>query len=149
MKSIYKNQNGFTIIELLIALVIFTVGILGVATMQTTSIKGNSKGRLISEASNVAADRIERILSLPYNDPSLADTDGDGTDQADDESNYGLDDLENPDGSADSNGDGTDDIFWNIAVDHPLKNTKTIKIFVKPRGAGDFIEMTYIKTDLI
>lgn len=150
-----KNQNGFTLIELLIALVIFAVGILGVATMQITSIQGNSKGRQISEASNVAADRIENILSLDYFDPILADVDGDGTNEDvdndgvdDDGGNFGLDDLINPDGTADSDGDGTNDVFWNIAVDFPLPNTKTIKIFVDPPGIGRNVEMTYIKMDI-
>lgn len=150
-----KNQNGFTLIELLIALVIFAVGILGVATMQITSIQGNSKGRQISEASNVAADRIENILSLDYFDLILADVDGDGTNEDvdndgvdDDGGNFGLDDLINPDGTADSDGDGTNDVFWNIAVDFPLTNTKTIKIFVDPPGTGRNVEMTYIKMDI-
>jgi len=155
MKSIIKNQKGFTLIELLIALVIFAVGILGVATMQTTSIKGNSKSRQISEASNIAADRIETFLSLAYNDPVFNDDDGDGTGQDadndgddDDGGNFGLDDLVSPDGVADSNGDGTDDIFWNVAIDYPLQNTKTIKVIVIPSGAAKNVEITYIKMDI-
>ena len=79
MNILTKSQSGFTLIELLVSLVIFAVGILGVATMQITSIKGNSKSRLISEASNIGADRIEMFLSLDYDDPLLDDDDGDGT----------------------------------------------------------------------
>ena len=60
MRILTNNKNGFTLVELLIALVIFAIGILGVATMQITSIKGNSKSRQISEAANVGADRVER-----------------------------------------------------------------------------------------
>ena len=169
MKKQFKSQNGFTLIELLIALVVFAVGILGLATMQITSIQGNSKGRQISEASNVAADRIEMLLSWNYDHPALIDDD-DGKDETDDDSdtnsgdgtnqdanndgiddnggNFGLDDLVNSDGAADSNGDGVDDVFWNIAVDHPLPYTKTIKFFVVPPGSGRNIEMTYIKAQI-
>ncbi|MDA3832849.1 MAG: prepilin-type N-terminal cleavage/methylation domain-containing protein [Spirochaetales bacterium] len=170
MNILTKNQNGFTLVELLIALVIFTVGILGVATMQITSIQGNSKGRQISEATNVGADRIERLLSWNYDHPALIDDDdgkdetdadadvdnGDGTGEDadnngtdDDDGNFGLDDLANPDGAADRDGDGVNDIFWNIAVDHPVPNTKTIKFFIDPPGSGKSVEMTYIKADII
>jgi len=155
-----KNQYGFTLVELLIALVIFTVGILGVATMQLTSIKGNSKGRIISEASNVAAQRIEQLMALDYGDPDLLDGDIDGTGQDtstppdgldNDGGNFGLDDATTAtaDGSADRDGDGTDDVFWNIAVDSPMQNTKTIKIIVVPKGSAKKIEMTYVKADII
>jgi|LGOV01.1.fsa_nt_gb type IV pilus assembly protein PilV len=151
-----NNQNGFTLVELLIALVIFAVGILGVATMQISSIKGNSKGRQISEAVTVGADRIERFISMSYDDSALDDDDGDGTaqdvdaDGADDNGgNFGLDDLTNPDGIADTDGDGTNDLFWNVAVDHPLPNTKTIKLFIEPLGAGKTVEMIYIMADII
>lgn len=142
MKSKYKSQNGFTLVELLIALVIFAVGILGVATMQVTSIKGNSKGRQVSEASNVAADRLEMFMSLSYNDAALAD--GTGTNDG----IAGLDDLSPSDGVSDGDGDGVNDIFWNIAVDSPLPNTKTIKVFVDPPGSAKNVEMTYIKMDV-
>ena len=162
------NESGFTLIELLIALVIFAVGILGVGAMQITSIKGNSKGRLISEASNLAADRIEMLLSLDYDHPALIDDDdgkdetdadsdtngGDGTNQDadndgtdDNGGNFGLDDLTNPDGAADSDGDGVNDIFWNIAVDHPEQNTKTIKVTVYPSGTGRNVSMLIVKVD--
>ena len=142
MNTMMKSQEGFTLIELLIALVIFAVGILGVATMQTTSIQGNSKSRQISEASNVAASRIETILSRDYNDPIFNDTDDNGED--------GLDDgLGASDGQADSNGDGVNDIYWNIAVGYPVPNTKTIKIFVIPPSSAKTVEMTYIKADVI
>jgi len=153
MKSIIVNKKGFTLVELLIALVVFAIGILGVATMQTTSIKGNSKGRQISEASNIAADRIEMFLSLDYDDPLLADVDGNGTGQDnnndgvdDDGGNFGLDDnLANSDGQDDSDGDGVNDVFWNVAVDHPVDETKTIKIFVEPPGNRSKVVMEIVK----
>ena len=162
MTILTKNQSGFTLVELLIALVIFAVGILGVATMQITAIQGNSKGRQISEASNDGADRFEGFMSLSYDAADLLDTDGDGTDQDlldgesntvpdgidDDGGNYGLDDLANPDGADDRDGDGTNDIFWNVATNYPLVNTKTIKVFIDPPGAGKAVEMIFSVADL-
>lgn len=141
MKLLIKNQKGFTLIELLIALVIFAVGILGLATMQTTSIKGNSKSRQISEASNVAADQIEMFMSLDYDDSDL-DDDGSG-------SANGVTGLDNvTTATADGNttsADGNYKVYWNVAVDYPVPNTKTIKLFVDPPGNGPNVVMEVVK----
>jgi len=149
-----KNQNGFTLIEVLITLVIFAFGILGMNAMQISAIKGNSKGRQVSEAATVAADYIEAFLMMDYSDSDLNDDDGDGTNQDadsdgtdDDGGNFGLDDLTNPDGADDRNGDGVNDIFWNVAIDHPLPNTKTIKIFVDQPSGGAAVELEYVKAE--
>ena len=158
MKSITKNQKGFTLIELLIALVIFAVGFLGAATMQTTSIKGNSKSRQISEASNIAADRIEQILSMTYmpknSNNNGIDDDGDGLIDALDPKELQYVDVNN-NGSAGLNdfpgsdvgpvADGNYNIYWNIAVDYPVPDTKTIRIFVDPPGNGPNVMMEIVK----
>lgn len=160
MKTLTNSQNGFTLIETLIAMVVFSVGILGLASMQITSIQGNSQARQITEASNLAADRIESILSLDYYDTALKDVDGDGTGQDtstphdgldNSGGNFGLDDATDAtaDGAADSDGDGVNDIFWNIAIDTPLLHTKTIKFIIDPPGSVKNIEITYMKADII
>jgi len=163
MRYIVKDQDGFTLIELLIALVIFAVGILGVATMQISSIKGNSKSREISEASNVAAQQVETMLSWAYNSPVLIDDDdgkddtdsdtdldsGDGTNQdmdnngVDDNLNdFGLNDKTNPDGVMTI---GLYDIYWNVAVDQPLPDTKTIRIIVDSQLDVNDVPITFVK----
>lgn len=130
-----NNKAGFTVLEVLIALVIFAVGILGVATMQVSSIQGNSKGRQISEATDVVSSQIEMLLSLDYAD--IVDTNGNGTGQDldgdgvdDDGGNFGLDDntLATADGSDVVDGYT---LFWNVAVNHPTDRTKTIRVFVE------------------
>jgi len=145
MKLLIKNQNGFTLIELLIALVIFAVGILGVGAMQLTSIKGNSKGRFISEASNLAADRIELFMSLDYDAPAL-DDDGNGSGA---NGVAGLGDVTTvtADGNALS-ADGNYQIYWNIAPDHPALGLKTINVIVDPPGNGANVTMEVIKSEL-
>lgn len=70
MSKLIQRQTGFTLIEVLIALFVFSVGILGVGAMQLNSIKGNSHARRISEATNVAADQIEQFYTLNYEDIS-------------------------------------------------------------------------------
>lgn len=62
-----KNTKGFTLIEAMIAMLILTIGILVVVTMQKTSIVSNSKAQRITNASTLAADMTERIIALPFN----------------------------------------------------------------------------------
>jgi prepilin-type N-terminal cleavage/methylation domain-containing protein len=76
-----NSENGFTLIEVLIAIAVLSIGILAMQAMQGISIEENSKSSSISNKSNLAASRIEQIINLDYGDPSLDDTDGDGTGQ--------------------------------------------------------------------
>ena len=69
-KSNYK-ERGFTLIEVLIAMAIFSIGILAVGSMQLRSTSGNTNARIGTEASVWAQDRVETLMLLPYTDPAL------------------------------------------------------------------------------
>ena len=66
-----SKQDGFTLIEALIAMAILTVGILTVFTMQIAAVKGNSTANQMTLASSVAADSFERLLQVAYNAPAM------------------------------------------------------------------------------
>lgn len=70
MKTI-KQENGFSLLEVLIALVILAIGLLAVAQMQITAIKANAYGSGMTSASSLAANTLERLMALPYNDGQL------------------------------------------------------------------------------
>lgn len=61
-----KHHQGFTLLEVIIALFVFTLGILGVAAMQLRSIHGNASGMRLTEATAQAQDIIETIMQEPY-----------------------------------------------------------------------------------
>lgn len=65
------KQQGFTLIETMIALVLLVIGIMSVYTMQISSLNGNAKANRIVTATAVAADSYERLLNVPYNDPTM------------------------------------------------------------------------------
>lgn len=67
-KKRQAGQGGFTLIETLIAMAIFTIGILGLFGMQTSSIKENLTANSISIGSSWAADQVEKILAQDYTD---------------------------------------------------------------------------------
>jgi prepilin-type N-terminal cleavage/methylation domain-containing protein len=63
--------KGFTLIEVLIVIAIFSFGILGVAAMQVTATQSNASARRVSEATSLAENKIEELLKLPYDDDDL------------------------------------------------------------------------------
>ena len=70
-QKIKKNNDGFTLIEVLIGMAIFTIGILAVATLQASSTKSNASARRITEAIALAESKIEDLMLLPYDHADL------------------------------------------------------------------------------
>jgi type IV pilus modification protein PilV len=66
-----SNTQGFTLIEVLIAMAIFAIGILAVTSMQMRSIGQNASARMQTEGTTLAVDWLERLLSAPYEDTCL------------------------------------------------------------------------------
>ena len=64
-------QGGYSIIEVMISLAIFAIGILIVATLQILATNGNTNARKYSEASEIAQGQIESLMAMPY--ASVAD----------------------------------------------------------------------------
>lgn len=154
-----KIDGGFTLIEVMIALVVLTVGILALYTMQVTAIRGNMRANLITLASTWNEDQLETIIGMKYSDTRLVDADGDGTSQDlnwdgvdDDGGNFGLDDVTaaTADGNTTSPG-GRYVIYWNVAVGTPMPNLKTIYVFVQDLNQilSRPVSFVYIKDDII
>ncbi|MFA6012488.1 MAG: prepilin-type N-terminal cleavage/methylation domain-containing protein [Desulfobacteraceae bacterium] len=66
-----SNDNGFTLIEILIAILIFSIGILAVSSLQLNSIKGNTHANSFTIAGSTASNHSENLKALPFNDPLL------------------------------------------------------------------------------
>ena len=62
------NKEGFSLIELMIALTIFAVGILALAQLQTSAIIYNSEAQRYSAATIIAQNKIDEIRAMPFND---------------------------------------------------------------------------------
>jgi type IV pilus modification protein PilV len=61
-----KSNDGFTILEVLIALAILGIGILGVAAMQIGAVNGNANARKSTELANLATAQVEALMHEPY-----------------------------------------------------------------------------------
>ena len=67
MKHLIEDQQGgYSIIEVMISLAIFAIGILSVATLQIAATNGNTTARKCSEASEIAQGQIESLMAMPY-----------------------------------------------------------------------------------
>jgi len=106
-----KKEDGYTLIEVLIALTIFAVGLLGVAAMQTSAIRMNSTAGKLTNLSTWGTDKIEELSALPYSDPL-------------------LDSAGNPHQEV----TGYYTISWTVIDDNPVTNTKNITVTVTGQG---------------
>ena len=60
------NSSGFTLIEVMIAIFILTVALLGVAGMAATVINGNAFSKEITTATTLAQDKMEELKNTDY-----------------------------------------------------------------------------------
>ncbi|MCX7770519.1 MAG: type IV pilus modification protein PilV [Proteobacteria bacterium] len=70
------SSKGFSLIEVLIAMSILTVGILAVVSMQTTALKVQSRNKLSANIQNIGQEIIERIISNSSDDQTVLSYNG-------------------------------------------------------------------------
>lgn len=63
----YRRQKGFTMIEVLVAMIILAIGLLGVAGIQALSLKQTANSNLRSMVTIHAYDLSERMRAEPSN----------------------------------------------------------------------------------
>lgn len=60
------SRSGFTLIEVMVALVVMLIGMLGVMGMQYYAVSGNAASREIRIATNLSKQLIEQTKTTPY-----------------------------------------------------------------------------------
>lgn len=106
------DQKGFTLIEVLMAMVIFTVGILALAGLQITTISGNAAARMQTEATAIGARVVERLRSLPFGHDDLVP-------------------MVHPH-SLPASSSGPYMVDWTVRADTPVNGTKMVCVTVIP-----------------
>jgi len=107
------SRKGFTLIEVLAALVLLLITLLGLSSLLTTTIQANAYARRMTTATSLAQDKLEEIRNMAYtavttgSDSSpLTETGGTG---------------------------GSGAIYtrsWTVATDSPIAGTKTVTVTV-------------------
>ena len=70
MRRLRNNNSGFTLMEVLVAMLILSVGLLGMAALVTGIINSNKLSNRISAATVLAQDKMEEIKIIGYDDAS-------------------------------------------------------------------------------
>ena len=124
-----KKENGFTLLEVIVAVAILTFGLLAVASMQVRAITGNDLASRISEASGWGQQKVEELLGLSYTDADLDPTGNPHTEQ-------------NPPAGY--------TITWNVTDNNPVNNVKLIVVTVtwQDKGHTKRAQLTCIKPEL-
>ena len=153
------SSRGFTLIEVMISMAIFSIGILAVFSMQISSINGNATARRVTQDVTWAADKAEDLLAMAYSNND--DLEG----VIDSVNPNGLEhSIANGDFTVDNDGidndlDGQIDegaeaeivtISWFVLNESPDPDTKTIRITVNHRvtlGRDREINLELIKAN--
>ncbi len=132
--NICHNNQGFTLIEIMIAMVIFVIGMLSVATLQTNATRGNISANRSTRAFTWGSDRLEVLMSLPY---THADLNAGPHSEANGDFTQATDGIDNDyDGEIDEAGEtGLVNIRWDVVANNgvppnPPANTISITITV-------------------
>lgn len=115
-----RREAGFTLVEVLIAISIFAVGLLAVAIMLDTAIQYNASARFINEATEIAHSQMEQLMNSPY----------DGA---------GLDEASSPHGP---NPVAKYKVSWVIRENIPITAIKTINLTVTWDDRGESKNLT-------
>src|SRR4030042_2282080 len=70
-RLLVKKSEGFTLLEVMIALVILSVGLLGVCALQLVAIKTNAFSSEMTYATMIAQQQAEILKSLPFTNTNL------------------------------------------------------------------------------
>ena len=141
-----KGERGFTLLELMIALTILAIGMLGIVKMQMQSGFGNVTSRNISAGVNLARSKMEELkrvaaysvqggvaVELIDPDPSPGSVSAELADWTN------PDFSEGPFNESEESMQPFDQIFtrkWNIVDDYPITNFKTVRIRIEWDEAG-------------
>lgn len=68
----FNQTKGFSLVEVLITVLVLSIGMLGIAGMQTTSLRLSSEAHLRSQATEIAYDLFARIRANPAADYTVA-----------------------------------------------------------------------------
>jgi len=61
-----QTKKGFTLIEVLVAMLVLAIGLLGLATLATTVINGNAFSNEMTTATTLAQEKLEDIQGQGY-----------------------------------------------------------------------------------
>ena len=62
-----ENTDGFTLVEVLLAILVFVLGFLPLVRLEVASIQANSYAHRLTQATNLAEGKMDSLLAMNYN----------------------------------------------------------------------------------
>lgn len=137
--KLLKNQNGFSLIEAMIAMVVLTVGLLAVGLLQIGAIKGNTNAISRSDGVAIAQTVLDELRSRPIDDTLLNTGANLNAGQPAGNTLPTAANIAAADHSGDeifptnqftSQNGQTYTVLWNVLDNIPVTGAKTVRVFV-------------------
>lgn len=71
MNSFKRNNSGVTLVELLVSLAVIATILIPILNFFNSTLRQNNQDRELTKIRFLAEEELERVISLPYDDPSL------------------------------------------------------------------------------
>ena len=159
----FTGNKGFTILEVVLGVAIFSIGLLGVAALQISAIGGEAFSARMSEGTMLARSTFEELMTCVYSDERLQDAppvsgSTGGVPSFNLDVDMGPITSRNADADANNIPDafsiadstalghslsniGTNEIYnvaWSICEDCLINDTKTVRVIVFWKLKGSF-----------
>lgn len=128
----HSGHGGFTLVEVLAAIMVFTFGVLALYRLEAASVQNNSFSGQLTQAVTLAQDRLEKLMALSDTIASpnalLVDTQNDGV--------TGLDNHNTVNSGGVLTADHVDNtrtpftVYWNVVTNNPITNTRRLQVIV-------------------
>ncbi len=120
-----QREEGFTLLEVLMAVTVFAVGFSAALSMQLTSTKTNASSRLITEETISGSGQMEQLMGLPFTHQDLLDlvlkADAEGLPEPEDDPEIDM---------------GRYNISWTVQDSFPAAGTKTVSMTITGNDRG-------------
>jgi len=135
-----KSEKGFSILEVLIGISIFAVGLLGLMALQMSTMRTLAFSGNLTEATSLAVAKIEKLKRLStFGHADLTDSAGGCSGGSNGDAGLDYNCNCNVDASCTTNADhyeinkgknGIYKVYWNVWNNEPETNLKTINVIV-------------------